>query len=225
MVVLIYSIQKKFKQKSVWLKLLKKNKSIYNFKDFFLPKAIGKWCEKSTDMRWGDHNPHSPSPCTAQAEEVGKSGVKLTLGRRGWWEEGGLGLFFFFRCSQYPTLVSEGIWSGTERLRQWILQPGTGTEGQEEERDTGYTGLCRFNADTMKRSKIKGPEQQIQFLGKKWQDGHCHLLMDVIKKVSTTSPHASKKEIHAFQVPMGFQRKHIPGSACLVNPFYQFLWK
>lgn len=42
MVVLNYCIQKKFKQKSVQLKLLKKNKSIYNLKEIILPKAIGK---------------------------------------------------------------------------------------------------------------------------------------------------------------------------------------
>lgn len=42
MVVLNYSIQKKFKQKSIRLKLLKKNQLIYNLKEIILPKSIGK---------------------------------------------------------------------------------------------------------------------------------------------------------------------------------------
>lgn len=42
MVVLNYSILKKFKQKSVQLKLLKKNKLIYNSKGIILSKAAGK---------------------------------------------------------------------------------------------------------------------------------------------------------------------------------------
>jgi len=32
----------------------------------------------------------------------------------------------------------------------------------------------------IKRSKVKGPAQEIQFLGIKWQDGHCQITMDVI---------------------------------------------
>lgn len=42
MVVLNYRIQKKFKQKSIQLKLLKQNKSICNLKEIILPKARGK---------------------------------------------------------------------------------------------------------------------------------------------------------------------------------------
>ena len=32
---------------------------------------------------------------------------------------------------------------------------------------------------TIEQSKVKGPAQEIQFLGIKWQDGHCHIPTDV----------------------------------------------
>jgi len=49
-------------------------------------------------------------------------------------------------------------------------------------------------AFAIKRSKVKGPAQEIQFSGIKWQDGWCQIPMDVINKIIAMSPPTSKKE-------------------------------
>ncbi|KAK4829418.1 hypothetical protein QYF61_003982 [Mycteria americana] len=48
------------------------------------------------------------------------------------------------------------------------------------------------------QSKVKGPAQEIQFLGIKWQDGRRQIPMDVINKITAMSPPTSKKETQAF---------------------------
>ncbi|GAB0203381.1 hypothetical protein GRJ2_002803700 [Grus japonensis] len=63
----------------------------------------------------------------------------------------------------------------------------------------------------IKKSKVKGPAQEIQFLGIKWQDGCCHVPMDVVNKIAAMSPPANKKETQAFLGLVGFWRMHIPG--------------
>ncbi|KAK4819475.1 hypothetical protein QYF61_004701 [Mycteria americana] len=45
--------------------------------------------------------------------------------------------------------------------------------------------------------KVKGPAQEIQFLGIKWQDGH-HQIPNVINKITAMTPQTSKKETQAF---------------------------
>lgn len=95
--------------------------------------------------------------------------------------------------------------------------------GQEEEKGTGYTGLCGFDALHHEKKQGQGTCTTDSVLGNKMADGCCHLPMDVIKKVSTMSPHANKKETQAFLGLMGFQRKQTPGYICLVSPFYQVI--
>ncbi|GAB0207263.1 hypothetical protein GRJ2_003191900 [Grus japonensis] len=73
----------------------------------------------------------------------------------------------------------------------------------------------------IKKSKVKGPAQEIQFLGIKWQDGHHHVPMDVVNKIAAMSPPANKKETQAFLGLVGFWRMHIPGYSQLVSPLYQ----
>lgn len=46
----------------------------------------------------------------------------------------------------------------------------------------------------MEQSKVKEPTREIQFLGIKWQDGHGHILADVINKINAMSPPTGKKE-------------------------------
>ena len=41
----------------------------------------------------------------------------------------------------------------------------------------------------IKRSKVKGPAQEIQILDTKWQDGRRHIPADVIDKISRVSVH------------------------------------
>ncbi|XP_075267239.1 leucine-rich repeat-containing protein 2 isoform X2 [Opisthocomus hoazin] len=77
----------------------------------------------------------------------------------------------------------------------------------------------------IKRSKVKGPAQEIQFLGIKWQDGHHQIPMDVINKVAPMSPPTSKKEAQAFLGVVGFWRMHIPNCSQTVSPLYHVTWK
>ncbi|KFP16636.1 hypothetical protein Z169_05213, partial [Egretta garzetta] len=77
----------------------------------------------------------------------------------------------------------------------------------------------------IKQSKVKGPAQEIQFLGIKWQDG-CHQIpMDVINKIMAISPPTSKKEIQAFSGVVGFWRMHIPNYSLIVSPLYRMTQK
>ncbi|KFM03733.1 hypothetical protein AS27_15648, partial [Aptenodytes forsteri] len=73
----------------------------------------------------------------------------------------------------------------------------------------------------IKQSKVKGPVQEIQFLGIKWEDGRRQIPMDVINKITAMSPPTSKKETQAFLGVVGFWRMHIPNYSLIVNPLYQ----
>ena len=70
----------------------------------------------------------------------------------------------------------------------------------------------------VKQNKVKGPAQEIQFLGVKWQDGRRHIPMDVINKITAMSPPTSKKGTQAFLGLVGFWRMHVPGYSQLVSP-------
>jgi len=72
----------------------------------------------------------------------------------------------------------------------------------------------------VKRSKVKGPAQEIQFLGIKWQDGCRQIPVDVINKIAAMSPPTSKKEAQAFLGVVGFWRMHIPNYSQIVSPLY-----
>ena len=56
----------------------------------------------------------------------------------------------------------------------------------------------------IKRSKVKGPAQEIQFLGVKWQDGRRHIPMDVVDKITAMSSPTNKKETQSFLSIVGF---------------------
>ncbi|RMC03707.1 hypothetical protein DUI87_19699 [Hirundo rustica rustica] len=71
-----------------------------------------------------------------------------------------------------------------------------------------------------KRSKVKGPAQEIQFLGVKWQDGRRQIPTEVINKIIAMSPPTSKKETQAFLGAIGFWRMHIPEYSQIVSPLY-----
>ncbi|KAK4826273.1 hypothetical protein QYF61_006720 [Mycteria americana] len=77
----------------------------------------------------------------------------------------------------------------------------------------------------IKQSKVKGPAQEIQFLGIKWEDG-CHQIpMDVINKITAMSPPTSKKEAQAFLGAVAFWRVHIPNYSLIISPLCQVIWK
>ncbi|KAJ7407374.1 hypothetical protein BTVI_63409 [Pitangus sulphuratus] len=72
----------------------------------------------------------------------------------------------------------------------------------------------------IKKSKVKGPAREIQFLGVKWQDGHCQIPTDVINKIVAMTPPTNKKETQAFLGAIGFSRMHIPEYSQIVSPLY-----
>ncbi|TRZ19874.1 hypothetical protein HGM15179_007242 [Zosterops borbonicus] len=78
---------------------------------------------------------------------------------------------------------------------------------------------------TIKKSKDKGPAQEIQFLGVKWQDGWHQIPTEVINKITVMSPLTSKKEAQAILGIVGFWRMHIPNYSQIVSPLYPFTHK
>ncbi|RMC01124.1 hypothetical protein DUI87_22390 [Hirundo rustica rustica] len=72
----------------------------------------------------------------------------------------------------------------------------------------------------IKKSKVKGPAHEIQFLGVKWQDGWRQIPTDVINKITAISPPTNKKETQAFLGAIGFWRMHIPEYSQNVSPPY-----
>ncbi|RMC19971.1 hypothetical protein DUI87_00816 [Hirundo rustica rustica] len=50
----------------------------------------------------------------------------------------------------------------------------------------------------LKKSKVKGPAHEIQFLGVKYQDRQWQIPTDVINKITAMSPPTNKKETQAF---------------------------
>ncbi|RMC03327.1 hypothetical protein DUI87_20523 [Hirundo rustica rustica] len=77
----------------------------------------------------------------------------------------------------------------------------------------------------IKRSKVKGLAQEIQFLGVKWQDGHHQIPTEVINKITAMSPPTNKKETQAFLGAIGFWRMHIPEYSQIVSPLYLVIHK
>ncbi|KFQ41200.1 hypothetical protein N333_08959, partial [Nestor notabilis] len=72
----------------------------------------------------------------------------------------------------------------------------------------------------IKRSKVKGPAQEIQFWGIKWQDGRCQIPTDVTNKITAMFSPTNKKETQAFLGVVGFWRTHIPNYSLIVSPLY-----
>ncbi|RMC20297.1 hypothetical protein DUI87_01144 [Hirundo rustica rustica] len=72
----------------------------------------------------------------------------------------------------------------------------------------------------IKKSKVKGPAREIQFLGVKWHDGRRQIPTEVINKITAMCPPTNKREIQAFQGAIGFWRMHIPEYSQIVSPLY-----
>ncbi|KAF4795124.1 hypothetical protein TURU_095800 [Turdus rufiventris] len=72
----------------------------------------------------------------------------------------------------------------------------------------------------IKKSKVKGPAREIQFLGVKWQDRQHQIPTEVINKITTMSPLTSKKETQAFLGAIRFWRMHIPQYNQIIIPLY-----
>lgn len=66
---------------------------------------------------------------------------------------------------------------------------------------------------TVKKSKVKGPAQKIQFLRVKQEDRLCQIPTDV----SNSNVFTNKEETQAFLSAVSFQRMHIPKHNHLVT--------
>lgn len=75
------------------------------------------------------------------------------------------------------------------------------------------------------QSKLKGPVQNIQSLGIKWQ-GLCNQIpSDVINKITAMSPLANKKETQPFLGVVFIWKMHIPNCSLIVSPLCQVIRK
>ncbi|RMC17141.1 hypothetical protein DUI87_05718 [Hirundo rustica rustica] len=72
----------------------------------------------------------------------------------------------------------------------------------------------------IKKSKVKGPAQEIQFLGVKWHNGRHQIPTEVINKITAMCPPTNKKESQVFLGAIGFWRMHIPEYSQIVSPLY-----
>ncbi|RMB96949.1 hypothetical protein DUI87_26528 [Hirundo rustica rustica] len=72
----------------------------------------------------------------------------------------------------------------------------------------------------IKKSKVKGPAREIQFLGVKWHDGRRQIPTEVINKITAMCPPTNKRETQAFLGAIGFWRMHIPEYSQIVSPLY-----
>ncbi|RMB97036.1 hypothetical protein DUI87_26483 [Hirundo rustica rustica] len=72
----------------------------------------------------------------------------------------------------------------------------------------------------VKKSKVKGPAREIQFLGVKWHDGRRQIPTEVINKITAMCPPTNKRETQAFLGAIGFWRLHIPEYSQIVSPLY-----
>ncbi|RMC04209.1 hypothetical protein DUI87_19028 [Hirundo rustica rustica] len=73
---------------------------------------------------------------------------------------------------------------------------------------------------TIKKSKVKEPAREIQFLGVKWHDGRRQIPTEVINKITAMCPPTNKKETQAFLGAIGLWRMHIPEYSQIVSPLY-----
>ncbi|KAK4810651.1 hypothetical protein QYF61_007388 [Mycteria americana] len=64
--------------------------------------------------------------------------------------------------------------------------------------ETLTLSVSHNNKKPQQNLEVKGPAQEIQFLGIKWQNGRRQIPMDVINKITAMSPPTSKKETQAF---------------------------
>ncbi|RMC20086.1 hypothetical protein DUI87_00932 [Hirundo rustica rustica] len=72
----------------------------------------------------------------------------------------------------------------------------------------------------IKKSKVKGPAQEIQFLGVKWRDGRRQIPTEVINKITAMCPPTNKRETQAFLSAISFWKMHIPEYSQIVSPLY-----
>ncbi|RMC21010.1 hypothetical protein DUI87_01866 [Hirundo rustica rustica] len=97
---------------------------------------------------------------------------------------------------------------------------GGNTAAEVFEKGKGIIQILLEAGFAIKKSKVKGPAHEIQFLGVKWQDGRWQIPTEVINKITVMSPPTNKKETQAFLGAIGFWRMHIPEYSQIVSSLY-----
>lgn len=69
----------------------------------------------------------------------------------------------------------------------------------------------------LRRGKVNGLAQDIQFLGLKWQDGGCQISMDEINEITAMSPPTSKNGNTNLLRHCGFLETVLTGPHCIKN--------
>ncbi|KAK4827198.1 hypothetical protein QYF61_015226 [Mycteria americana] len=116
---------------------------------------------------------------------------------------------------------------GIDYLRRGYFKDSKGGNTAEDifEKGKKIVQIPLKDRFVIKQSKVKGPAQEIQVLGIKWQDGRHQIPMDVINKITAVSPPTGKKETQAFLGIVGFWRMHIPNYSLITSSLYQVTWK
>ncbi|RMC19041.1 hypothetical protein DUI87_03645 [Hirundo rustica rustica] len=111
-------------------------------------------------------------------------------------------------------------WKHSPTICHGLIQTTLEKAGEVFEKGEKIIQILLKAGFAIKRSKVKGPAQEIQFLGVKWQDGRRQIPTEVINKIIAMSPPTSKKETQAFLGAIGFWRMHIPEYSQIVSPLY-----
>ncbi|RMC15750.1 hypothetical protein DUI87_07954 [Hirundo rustica rustica] len=111
-------------------------------------------------------------------------------------------------------------WKHSPTICHGLIQTALEKAGEVFEKGEKIIQILLKAGFAIKRSKVKGPAQEIQFLGVKWQDGRRQIPTEVINKIIAMSPPTSKKETQAFLGAIGFWRMHIPEYSQIVSPLY-----
>ncbi|RMC07864.1 hypothetical protein DUI87_15333 [Hirundo rustica rustica] len=136
------------------------------------------------------------------------------------WEDGDNGHQRLGRHSSRLTQAALGKGEAPEHLQYINDITVSGNTAREEFEKGEIIPILLEAAFAIKKSKVKGPAQEIQFLKVKWQDGRHQIPTEVINKTTATSPQTSKKETQAFLGAIGFWRMHIPEYSQIVSPLY-----
>ncbi|RMC19013.1 hypothetical protein DUI87_03617 [Hirundo rustica rustica] len=153
----------------------------------FLP---GAW-RRHAEVGWKTHLLlSSPAECRAQFAFTWK-GIQYTWNQlpQGW--------------KHSPTICHGVIQTALEKgeapehlqyIDDIIVWGNTAGERREGEKGEKIIQILLKAGFAIKRSKVKGPAQEIQFLGVKWRDGYHQIPTEVINRITAMSPPTKKKE-------------------------------
>ncbi|RMC05536.1 hypothetical protein DUI87_18732 [Hirundo rustica rustica] len=117
---------------------------------------------------------------------------------------------FTWRGVQYTWNRLPQGWKHSPTICHGLIQTALEKAAEVFEKGKKIIQILLEAGFAIKKSKVKGPAHEIQFLGVKWQDGRRQIPTEVINKITAMSPPTNKKETQAFLGAIGFWRMHIP---------------